>query len=731
MPSDNTDTTSKPEEPVRSREAESESPDSTILKRGPEGRAANSVVHYLNRELGYLSFNERVLDLAEDQSCPALEQLRFLCIADSNLDEFFEIRVAGLKKSIQLNGGGVSPDGLTARETYKTVSERAHQLVARMYQLLNGLVLPRLAREGIRFLRRADWTVAQRAWIKNYFFREVMPVLTPLGLDPAHPFPRLLNKSLNFVVELSGKDAFGRDSGTAVVQAPRALPRLIRLPAELADCPFAFVFLSSILHEHVGELFAGMTLKGWYQFQVTRNSELDFEEEEIKNLRLALQGELAQRQFGDEVRLEVADNCSKEMIAFLLKQFRLEAEDAYRVNGPVNLVRLMEVPGWVDRPELKYPAFIPGAPPALKTARDMFRLIRQRDILLHHPFQSFKPVVDFIQQAAADPLVLAIRQTVYRAGTASDLMEVLIVAAQRGKEVTVVVELLARFDEEANINWAARLEEAGAHVVYGVFGYKTHAKMSMVVRREGNQLKRYVHLGTGNYHDRTTKLYTDFGLFTCNDEICSDVNDVFVQVTGLGKVGKLRHLWQAPFNLHPQVIAAIDRETEHARAGRPARIIAKMNQLTEQNVIAALYKAGQAGVKIDLIVRGACSLRPQIPGWSNNIRVFSIMGRFLEHTRIYYFRNDQKYDVYISSADWMERNFFRRIEIAIPILDRSLKQRVIREGLKPYLKDNTQAWELDADGRYRRRRPRMGKAFDAQAHLLAQLAGPGAAAITD
>ena len=678
--------------------------------------------HFLNRELGYLAFNERVLDLVEDDEFPLLERLRFLSIADSNLDEFFEIRVAGLKEQMHYRAPTLNPDGLTPQETFRLVAPRAQALVARMYRLFNDVILPALKHENIRFLYRLEWSDEQRAWIKAYFLREVMPVLTPIGLDPAHPFPKLLNKSLNFAVALTGKDAFGRNSGTAVLQAPRALPRLVRLPEEIAGTEYSFVFLSSILHEHVNDLFSGMNATGWFQFQVTRNSELDLEEEDIKNLRLALQGELTQRQFGDAVRLEVADNCSPEMSEFLLQQFGLGHEDLYRVNGPVNLGRLVHVPDSVERSELKFPVFAQGLPPEITKANDIFASIRKGDILLHHPFQSFAPVVEFIQQAASDPHVVAIKQTVYRAGRASDLIEALIAASARGKEVTVVVELLARFDEEANINWAARLEEVGAHVVYGVFGYKTHAKMAMVVRREEGMLKRYVHLGTGNYHARTSKLYTDFGLLTSNEEICADVNEVFMQLTGLGKASKLHHLWQAPFNLHSRVIKAIEQEAKHAADGLPAKIIAKLNQLTEPKVIKALYAASQAGVKIDLIIRGVCTLRPGVPGMSENIRVRSILGRFLEHTRIYYFHNNKQADVYVSSADWMERNFFRRIEVAVPILDAKAKRRVIQEGLTPYLKDNRHTWEMSADGEYHRKVTRRGKRHSAQESLIADLA---------
>ena len=678
--------------------------------------------HFLNRELGYLAFNERVLDLVADDANPLLDRLRFLSIADSNLDEFFEIRVAGLKEQMHYRVPTLNPDGLTPQETFRLVAPRAQALVARMYRLFKDVIIPALQHENIHFLYRAAWTDEQRAWIKAYFQREVLPMLSPIGLDPAHPFPKLLNKSLNFAVALTGKDAFGRNSGTAVLQAPRALPRLVRLPEDIAGAEYSFVFLSSILHEHVGELFTGMTVTGWYQFQVTRNSELDLEEEDIKNLRLALQGELTQRQFGDAVRLEVADNCSPDMTEFLLQQFGLAQEDLYRVDGPVNLGRLVHVPDSVERPELKYPIFVQGLPAELAKSSDIFASIRNSDILLHHPFQSFAPVVEFIQQAASDPNVVAIKQTVYRAGRASDLIEALIAAAARGKEVTVVVELLARFDEEANINWAARLEEVGAHVVYGVFGYKTHAKMAMVVRREEGVLKRYVHLGTGNYHARTAMFYTDFGLLTANDEICADVNEVFMQLTGLGKASKLHHLWQAPFHLHTRVIKAIEQESKHAAEGKPAKIIAKLNQLTEPKVITALYNASQVGVEIDLIVRGVCTLRPGVVGLSENIRVRSILGRFLEHTRIYYFHNNKQADVYVSSADWMERNFFRRIEVAVPILCEKAKRRVINEGLMPYLKDNCQTWEMTSEGDYHRKVKRRGKTFCAQESLIADLA---------
>ncbi len=679
---------------------------------------------YLNRELGQLEFNRRVLALAEDRGIPALERLRFLCIVDSNLDEFFEIRVAGLKEEIAADSPP-GPDGIPLRQVFRQVSQQVQALVARQYQLLNEQILPQLAAEGIRFLRRSQWNEAQKEWVREYFFRELMPVLTPIGLDPAHPFPRLLNKSLNFVVELEGKDAFGRKSSMAIVQAPRVLPRVIAFPRSISGCEHGFVFLSSILHAHVAELFPGMTVLGCYQFQLTRNSDLYIDEEELRelnSLRKALQGELSQRQFGDGVRLEVADLCSPRMIEALLRQFNLTPEDLYQVNGPVNMVRLIQVLDTVDRPDLKFPAFVPGLPRELIRYPDIFEAIRSGDVLLHHPYQSFIPVINFIERAAHDPQVVAIRQTVYRTGAQSQMMDLLIAAARNGKAVTVVVELMARFDEEANINWAQRLEEAGAHVIYGVVGHKTHAKMALVVRREGDRLRRYVHLGTGNYHSRTATLYTDFGLFTCNEEICSDVNEVFMQLTGLGKAMKLRHLWQSPFTLHQRSLKAIQAETRNARAGHKARIIAKMNALLEPEIIAALYEASQAGVKIDLVVRGVCALRPGIAGISDNIRVISVLGRFLEHTRVFFFHNGGAKDVYLSSADWMDRNFFRRIEICFPVLDSRLKQRVLREGLEPFLGRAVEAWDMDANGHYIRRKGSRGKRVRPQTQLLEKLA---------
>ena len=699
----------------------------TVIQ-APMSKTSLPATNYLNRELSLLAFNRRVLAQAQaqDERVPLLERLRFLCIVSSNLDEFFEIRMAGIKEQIRAQSSSVSVDGKTPQETYRLVSAQVHRLVDEQYQVLNQVILPQLAEQGIRFLRRATWTPEQREWIHQYFLRELMPVLTPIGLDTSHPFPKVLNKSLNFAVELEGKDAFGRHADAAIVQAPRVLPRVIRLPQELVDVEYGFVFLSSVLHEFMHELFIGMNVLGCYQFRVTRNSDLFVDEEEVTNLRTTLQGELPHRHFGDAVRLEVSDNCSPAMAAFLTAQFGLNEHDVYRVNGPVNLVRLMQVPDWVDQPALKFAPYRVGVNKELSKGANIFEAIGKGDILLHHPYQSFAPVIEWLNEAAHDPNVVAIKMTVYRTGTDSELMQSLIRAAQNGKEVTVVVELMARFDEEANIGWATKLEEVGAHVVYGVVGYKVHAKALLIVRREAGQLRRYVHLGTGNYHPKTARLYSDFGLLTANPEITHDVSEVFKQLTGLGKARTLTHLWQAPFTLHSNIMARIRAETETARAGGKARIIAKMNSLQEPQIIHALYEASQAGVKVDLIVRGFCLLRPGVKGLSENIRVRSIIGRVLEHHRIFYFYAQGCEDVYLSSADWMERNVFKRIELAFPILDRKIKKRVIHEGLRFYLSDNQQTWEMNGEGGYTRRKPssRQVKPRSAQMglmHLLGEL----------
>ncbi|HEY8099925.1 MAG TPA: polyphosphate kinase 1 [Burkholderiaceae bacterium] len=689
--------------------------------------AANKVDHspsiiYLNRELSQLAFNRRVLAQAEDPNIPLLERLRYLCIASSNFDEFFEVRIASLLAQERLDGTGAAESpALTA--ALELTSTECHQLIEQQYDILNKQVLPHLSAKGIHLLRDQDRNDAQKAWVKAYFDREVRPLLTPIGLDPSHPFPQVINKSLNFIVELSGKDAFGRGSAIAILKAPRVLPRVIRLPDELSKNGIAFCLLSSVIHAHITDLFTGRDVIAYSQFRVTRNSDLWVDEEEVKNLRQALQGELHSRQFGVAVRLEVSKNCPENLAQFLLDQFSIPKNRLYAVDGPVNMVRLSELIELVGQPSLHFPKFIPKY--SLQTTdADLFTLLKTEDVLLHHPFQSFQPVVEFIRNAAQDKNVVAIKQTIYRTGMNSDLMEALITAALLGKEVTVIVELMARFDEQANINWADRLERAGAQVVYGVVGLKTHAKLALVIRREEGKLHFYAHLGTGNYHPTTTKLYTDFGLLTANPELTNEVNEIFLHLTSLTKPKKFNHLWLAPFSLQKEIIKAIRNEARIAREGRPAHIIAKMNALLDESVIRALYAASSDGVKIDLIVRGACGLRPGVPGLSENIRVRSIIGRFLEHSRIYYFRNDLAHDVYLASADWMNRNLFRRIEVAFPVLNKQLKRRVIAEGLNPYLKDNTNAWELDSNGQYKKRKPHTNQsAFSAQQHLMMTLSG--------
>jgi len=678
---------------------------------------------YINRQLSLLEFNRRVLAQTEDPNTPLLERLKFLCIASSNLDEFFEIRVAGLRQAMELGVGQTGADNRSPQQLLREISQRTHALVEEQYRLLNEEVTPALAEAGIRFLRRNEWTPAQQDWIRRYFETALLPILSPLGLDPAHPFPQVLNKSLNFIVSLEGRDAFGRNSGMAVVQAPRALPRIIQLPASLdGNGPYDFVFLSSIIHAHVTDLFPGMNATGCYQFRVTRNSDLYVDEEEVDDLLRAMEGELPSRRYGDAVRLEVAANCPAPMSEFLLEEFELEADALYQVNGPVNLNRLLAVCDLVDRPDLTYPGFTPGLPLELRHGGDVFKAMRQRDVLLHHPFESFAPVAELLRQAAQDPEVLAIKQTLYRTGAESAVVDHLVTAAQAGKEVTVVVELRARFDEAENIGLANRLQEAGAHVVYGVVGHKTHAKMMLIIRREGSRLRHYVHLGTGNYHSRTARLYTDYGLLTANPTIGEDVHRVFLQLTSLGKVSALEHLLESPFTLHQGVIDKIARETAHAEQGKPARLIAKVNSLVEPKVIRALYHASQAGVRIDLIVRGMCCLRPGVEGVSENIRVRSVIGRFLEHTRVFYFANDGDAELFCSSADWMERNFFRRVETAFPLLEANLKDRVLVD-LEHYLEDNSQAWILSADGHYTRETPAAdGEAISAQSTLLATYA---------
>jgi polyphosphate kinase len=682
-------------------------------------RDLNDPDYYINRELSILAFNLRVLEQALDDVHPLLERLGFLRIFSSNLDEFFEIRVAGLKRQLSLGRATPGPDGMLPKEVLSRIAEVCHDAVDRQYRILNEVLLPAMAKERIRFLRREEWSEKQAAWIRKYFREQVYPVLTPIGLDPAHPFPRVVNKSLNFIVSLEGKDAFGRALNFAIVPAPRSLPRMIRLPDDITADGDDYVFLSSIIHEHAGELFPGMTVQGCYQFRLTRNADLALDDVEAdEDLAEAVKDELFSRRYGDAVRLEVADNCPRHLVDYLLKKFGLGEDFLYRVNGPVNLVRLITD---IDRPRLRYLPMTPAIPERLARAESYFDVLAQGDVLLHHPFESFLPVIEFLRQAARDPSVLAIKQTLYRTGKNSEIVNLLAEAAQNGKEVTAVIELRARFDEESNIEVAAKLQAAGAIVVYGIVGYKTHAKMLLVVRREGRKLKRYVHLGTGNYHAVTARIYTDFSLLTAEEALCEDVHKVFQELTGMGKPAKLKQLLHAPFTLHARLMDHIENETRNAAAGKPAHIIARMNALTEKNLIQALYRASQGGVKVDLIVRSICCLRPGIPGVSENIRVRSVVGRFLEHSRVFWFHNGGDEVVYGSSADWMDRNMFYRVETCFPVTDPELAKRVKQEALLTYLADNRQSWLLQPDGSYRLHGFEPGKEKIAQQILLEKL----------
>ncbi|HLU01762.1 MAG TPA: polyphosphate kinase 1 [Advenella sp.] len=694
----------------------------------PVSAPASDSVTLLNRELSLLKFNERVLGMAVNQANPLLERLRYLCIVSSNLDEFFEIRISSLKEQERQFPNVPGDDGLTPSAAFELVQQRVHELVDRQYALLHKDIFPALRKRGVSVLAPREYTEAISAWARDVFLNEVLPLLTPIGLDPAHPFPRVYNKSLNFIVSLSGEDAFGRRASIAIVQAPRALPRLLEIPESVCGHRHCYTLLSSLMQQFSGELFPGMEVKGLYQWRVTRNSDLFVDEDEVTNLRQALQGELSQRNFGAAVRLEISEDTPVELEHFLQREFALGPKDTYRTHGSVNMTRLMPLCDIDADPQLVFPSYRARLPAPFDSMNDnpaeMFDAIAREDLLLHHPYQSFKPVIDFLTSAALDPQVVAIKQTIYRTGEDSELMGLLLAAAKAGKEVTVVVELMARFDEQTNINWAAKLEEVGAHVVYGVVGHKTHAKMLLVLRREGRKIVRYGHLGTGNYHPRTARLYTDFGLLTANPDLTNDMDRVFSLLTGLGARRPLKLLLQSPFTLHDRVLKLIQAETEQAQAGKKAVIMAKMNSLLEVEVINALYKASQAGVRIELIVRGVCALRSGVPGLSDNIRVRSIVGRFLEHSRVFYFHAGGQEQIYLSSADWMARNFFRRVEVAFPILNPVLKKRVINESFIFPLKDNVLSWEQKPSGEYERIKNRR-EPFNIHQYLMNLLGKAG------
>jgi polyphosphate kinase len=662
-------------------------------------------LEFLNRERSILEFNRRVLAQARRDDVPLLERLRYICIVSSNMDEFFEVRFADFLEASRAAGTGAS------RLDLRTVAAGAHALIDDQYAAFNDEVMPALKKHGIVILNHADRDDAQRRWVAQFFQRQVRPLLVPVGLDPAHPFPQVANKSLNFIVKLTGHDAFGRDNAIAIVKVPRVLPRVIRLPDELVGARTqGFVLLTSVIRAHLEELFPGRTVEAFSQFRVTRDSDLEIEEDDVTNLRQALRSGLTTRHFGQAIRLEVVSTCPEELWRFLLEQFALPEPALYRVNGPVNLVRLNELIDQSIAPSLRFEAYEPSWPVGrLPRGESMFERLRGGDVLLHHPFESFDPVVQFLREAVEDPQVLAIKQTIYRTGAQSVLMDLLLEAARRGKEVMAVVELKARFDEEANINWAEALEKVGAQVVYGIVGLKTHAKLLLVTRREegprGVVLRRYAHLSTGNYNPKTARLYTDIGYLTADPELTSDADMVFQQLASLTKTKPPRLLLNAPFAMHRSLVHHVERVAAAAAQGKPARIVAKLNALTDPALIDALVAAAQAGTDIDLIVRGACMLPPGVPGLTERILVRSVIGRFLEHSRVMYFRwgpTDDDEALYLSSADWMSRNMFRRIEIAWPVRDAALRQRVIDECLVPYLHDGRDAWQLGPDGRYTR-----------------------------
>ncbi len=679
---------------------------------------------YINRELSQLEFNKRVFAQALDQAIPLLERLRFLCITCTNLDEFFEIRVAALKQHVEIGAPAPGPEKLPASVVLEALHQELLGLVKQQYQLLNDVLLPELAEAGINFLRPGDQTAEQKTWLRRYFLEQVVPVLSPLTFDPSRPFPKILNKSLNFIIRLHGEDAFGRMRHRGMVQAPRSLPRIIRLPEELSS-PGAhdYVFLSSIIKDHIDELFPGLDVSGCYQFRVTRNSNLYVDDEEVQDLVHALEGQLEASRYGAAVRIEVSHECPEDLQEFLLDHFQLDRNDMYLVEGPVNLNRLATICDIEDQPDLSYPLFTQGRPPELRSKENIFELLAKKNVLLHHPYHSFSPTIDFIKAASRDPNVLAIKITLYRTGPGSPIVDHLVAAARSGKEVTVIIELMARFDEAANISLANRLQEAGAQVVYGLVGYKTHAKMALVVRREGDELKRYVHLGTGNYHHATSRVYTDYGYLSSSQRLGEDVHKMFLQLTSLTEARGLKRMLASPFSLYDALIRKIQRETEIARSGDDGRIIVKVNSLNEVGIVDALYEASAAGVQVDLIIRGICTLRPGVPGLSENIRVRSIVGRFLEHSRVYYFGNNGDGEFYCSSADWMERNLFHRNESCFQISQKAMKKQIMSD-LELFLADNCQAWVLHGDGSYERLQPGKAAPVRAQAEFLRQLAAP-------
>jgi len=653
----------------------------------------------LSREQAILEFNRRVLAQAQREDVPLLERLRYVCIVSANLDEFFEVRFADVLEASRARGTGIGPEYLAE------VARESHALVDEQYRIFNDVLGPALREAGILVLNHAERKPAQREWVADFFRRQVRPLLVPIGLDPSHPFPQVANKTLNFIVRLGGRDAFGRDNDIAIVRIPRVLPRVIQLPASVSEGKQTYVLLSSVIRAHLEELFPGREIEAFSQFRLTRDSDIDVDEDDVTALRQALRSKMSTRQFGQAIRLEVVRSCPKDLSDFLLEQFGLNHQTLFQVNGPVNLVRLTQLIDQVKGDQWRFPPYHAGWPASLPADGTVFDHLRKQDVMLHHPFESFDAVVAFLRAAVYDPEVLAIKQTIYRTGSESVLMDLLLEAVRRGKEVLAVVELKARFDEEANINWAERLEALGAQVVYGIVGLKTHGKMMLVTRREGSRLRRYAHLSTGNYNPKTATLYTDVGYLTSNPELTADVDMVFQQLSSLTQFKSTKQLLLAPFAMQKQMIRLIGRVAESAQAGKPARIVIKCNSLTDEPLVHALVEASQAGVDIDLVIRGACILPPGVPGLSDRIRVRSVVGRMLEHTRVMYFRwgeADYEEALYLSSADWMNRNMTRRIEVAWPVRDPALRQRMIDECLVPYLLDRCDAWQQNSEGRYQR-----------------------------
>lgn len=684
--------------------------------------SSHTKVPFLDRDHSILAFNERVLDWARRPEVPLLERLRYLCIVSSNLDEFFEVR---FEPHLTAQVSNEQRGAVTAR-TYAALSAKVHEVVAEQYAIYNEQLLPALEKRGIKMVAHSQRNPRQRRWVKEFFQREVQPLLLPVGLDPSHPFPQVANKSLNFIVRLAGRDAFGRENEVAIVKVPRALPRYIRMPAISGSKQVHFVSISSVIRSHLGDLFPGRQVTEFSQFRVTRHSDLAVDEEEVKNLRTALRMGLQQRHYGRALRLEVSAGCSEFLSDFLLQQFALPAASLYRVPGPVNLVRLTQLIDLVDAPALRFERYQPGWPVQLTPGQSFFERLKQGDVLIHQPYESFDAVLAFLREAVEDPSVLAIKQTIYRTGSKSEMTDLLREAVRRGKEVTAVVELKARFDEEANINNAELLESVGAQVVYGVVGLKTHAKMLLVTRRENGQIRRYAHVSTGNYNPGTAKLYTDLSYLTADEGLTADLDHIFLHLASQNRLPKLNKAMIAPFHLHKAMLEKMEAAAAAAKRGEPTRIVLKMNALTDEPLARALALASQAGVKVDVIVRGACILPAGMPGVTDNVQVRSIIGRLLEHSRVFYFRMGEKEELWLSSADWMNRNMLRRIELAWPVTDAALRQRIIHECLEVYLHDNADAWLLQPDGVYARATPpskarsRSAATHTAQAQLMAR-----------